>query len=156
MPDVSLHLLSQSYFIFPTPCADFVVTFMSYFTGRQWAPPSPWLHSSHCNQRSTAPSTASRLFPLISRKPRTLLYFMSDDTLWKVDLLLQSAEPVTAPFFYAENRGDKKLFFGVSCGCFSDSLCILYTCTIVNVKVQIFCIITWMLTFIVPVASGLI
>lgn len=58
---------------------------------------------------------------------------MPDDMLWKVDLPLQSADPATAPFFYVGNQGDKKLLFGVSCGCFSDSLCVLYTCTMLNV-----------------------
>lgn len=44
-------------------------------------------------------------------------------------------EPVTTLFFFSlgTKEIDKKLFFWVSCGCFSDSLSVLYTCTILNV-----------------------
>jgi len=95
----------------------------------QGAPALPGPHNSHYNRRSSAPSTTNQLCPLISRKPYALLYCMPDDMLWKVNLTLQSVEPVTAPFFYVGNQGDKKLFFGVS----SDSLCVLYACTMLNV-----------------------
>lgn len=38
----------------------------------RWAPVFPGLHSSHCNRRSSAPSSAGQLFPITSRRPQTL------------------------------------------------------------------------------------